>query len=71
LKTLWNLYKQEYSPSLGSNLLALYNTMTDWSTHHQNMRESKSPHTISSLQVQASEKVRKVIQTQPVFRIAA
>jgi hypothetical protein len=70
LNTLWSLYKNDYKPSLGNNLLALYNTMTDWSTHHQTAR-SKSPHTVSSLQVQAGEKVRKVLQSKSIFRIAA
>lgn len=70
LRTLWNLYKNDYAPSLGNNLLALYNTMTDWSTHHQTATE-RSPHNLTSLQVQAGDKVRNIIQTQPVFRLAA
>ena len=70
LRTLWNLYKQDYAPSLGNNVLALYNTMTDWSTHHQTASKN-TRHSVSSLQIQAGEKVRKIIQTQPIFRLAA
>jgi len=70
LNTLWTLWKQDYKPILGDNLWALYNVLTDWSTKHQSPRK-ESGATVTSLQTQAFEKVRKVITTDNIFKIAA
>tara|TARA_R100001369_G_scaffold89059_1_gene126298 strand:+ start:4389 stop:5396 length:1008 start_codon:yes stop_codon:yes gene_type:complete len=71
LATLWNLWKSEYKPSLGSNLWSLYNVMTDWSTKGQEVTRKNTGNTVTSLQTQASERIRKIIQTDNTFRLAA
>ena len=70
LNTLWTLWKQDYKPILGDNLWALYNVLTDWSTKHQHPRKDTGA-TVTSLQTKASEKVRKIINTDNIFRLAA
>ena len=70
LATLWTLWKTEYKPSLGGNLWSLYNVLTDWSTKCQ-APSSSSPATVTSLQTEALGRVRKVITTNNVFRLAA
>jgi len=70
LATLWTLWKTEYKPSLGGNLWSLYNVLTDWSTKCQ-APSSNSPATVTSLQTETLGRVRKVITTNNVFRLAA
>ena len=68
LSTLWNLYIHEYSPSLGSNLWALYNTMTDWTSNHLSTRKDGSIHHLRATKM---EDVRKLVTHNPVFKLAA
>ena len=53
---LWNKWNTHYRGALGSNLWAVYNTMTDWGTHIQ----SKSVN-VAGIQVQRSQKIQKVL----------
>ena len=68
LSTLWNLYIHEYRPTLGSNLWALYNTMTDWTTNHLNTRKDGGVHHLRATKM---EEVRKLVNHNPVFKLAA
>ena len=68
LSTLWNLYIHEYRPSLGSNLWALYNTMTDWTSNHLTTKKDNSVHHLRATKM---EDVRKLVTHNPVFKLAA
>ena len=68
LNTLWNTYVHEYRPTLGSNLWALYNTMTDWTTHNINSRKGTDIHHLRSTKM---DDVRKLVIHNPVFKLAA
>ena len=65
---IWNLYIHEYRPSLGSNLWALYNTMTDWTSNHLNTKKDGSIHHLRATKM---EDVRKLVTHNPVFKLAA
>ena len=68
LSTLWNLYIHEYRPTLGNNLWALYNTMTDWTTNHLNTRKDGGVHHLRATKM---EEVRKLVNNNSVFKLAA
>jgi hypothetical protein len=61
----WN----EYSDKMGYNQWAVYNTLTDWSTHAPASSKRSVPN-IASVRQKRSDVVRKVC-TSDVFRIAA
>ena len=65
LVTAW----KEYSNKMGYNQWAVYNTLTDWSTHAP-ASTKKSESNIASVKQKRSDVVRKVC-TSDVFRIAA
>ena len=63
---LWNKWNSHYKNTLGDNLWAVYNTMTDWSTHIQ----SKSVN-VAGLQIKRSSKIQKVLSNHYIFEVAA
>jgi hypothetical protein len=62
----WTQYRERYAPAMGSNHWAIYNALTDWSSHHVGSR--KNTVDIPVAQVKKSEKVQQVIAD---FQIAA
>ena len=52
----WN---DTYKPRLGSNMWAVYNALTDWSTHSPTSSESKRPSILASRQNTVAEYFRK------------
>lgn len=67
LASIWNIYSTVYAPSMGHNLWSLYNSLTDWATHHQTVRKD----TVTSLPVKsvtALDNVRRVINISRPFQ---
>ena len=62
-ETFNNIYKEE----MGNTLWALYNTLTDWSTHAKVKNEANAP----SIIVNREEKVRKILPMLEDIRLAA
>jgi len=62
-ETFNNIYKEE----MGNTLWALYNTLTDWSTHAKISNEANAP----SIIVNREERVRKVLPMLEDIRLAA
>jgi len=58
---------QKYVFEMGHNLWALFNTLTDWSSHAEVRNKSNIPSTIISRE----QKVRKVLPMLDVLRLAA
>ena len=65
LMYLWDKWNTHYRGALGSNLWAVYNTLTDWGTHIQ----SKSVN-VAGIQQRRSSQIQKVINDEGVFRAA-
>ena len=65
---LWGAW-EKYSKSLGSNMWAMYNTLTDWSTHV----ETKKSGSVASIRSRRENIVKKVISDPNLFeqKIAA
>ena len=62
-ETFNNIYKEE----MGNTLWALYNTLTDWSTHAKVKNEANAP----SIIINREERVRKVLPMLEDIRLAA
>ena len=58
LEYVWNVYKNKYKPTLGSNLWSVYNALTDWSTH-ANATTSRGKANIASIRNDRQNSVRK------------
>ena len=58
LEYVWNVYKNKYKPTLGSNLWSVYNALTDWSTH-ANATTSRGKANIASIRNNRQNSVRK------------
>ena len=58
---LWNHYATEESKSLGSNLWAVYNTLTHWATHAPAGKKT-AQHNIAAIKVRRQDKVREVFK---------
>ena len=65
---MWDLYTKHYRRNMGQNYWALYNTLTDWSSHHRGSR--KNAIDIPVAQVKKSERVQKVISSFPLAAAA-
>jgi len=61
LVKLWNHYVTEERKSLGSNLWAVYNTLTHWATHAPAGKKT-AQHNISAIKVRRQDKVREVFK---------
>ena len=69
LEYMWSKYKGVYSKRLGSNYWAVYNAMTDWSTHAEVSR-SASKSNIASIQNARQQVVREAIQHNHYMKAA-
>jgi hypothetical protein len=70
LNYIWRVYDTVYRNRLGANWWAVYNAMTDWSTHFGAVRQS-SERNIASIQNERQQVIRKAIKSEPVLRLAA
>ena len=70
LNYIWRMYDSIYRNRLGANWWAVYNAMTDWSTHFGAVRQS-SERNIASIQNERQQVIRKAIKSEPVLRLAA
>ena len=61
LEYLWHKYKATYSKRLGTNYWAVYNAMTDWSTHFATPRASSMAN-IASVQNDRQQIVREAVK---------
>jgi len=66
---LMDKYLTHYRRTMGGNLWAVYNTLTDWSTHAPSLRGN--PANIATLKSRRADKVREFISTEERFKIAA
>ena len=69
LEFIWAKYVGVYKIRLGSNFWAVYNAMTDWSTHAETSRES-SMHNIAAIQNQRQQTVRSAFTNQRIQLVA-
>ena len=69
LEYIWNKYKDIYSKSLGTNYWAVYNALTDWSTHANTVRTSTIAN-IAAVQNQRQQLVREAVKLNRQMRAA-
>jgi len=69
LAYLWDVYSNIYSGRLGDNYWAVYNAMTDWSTHG-GVTKSASRANIASIQNARQQVVREAIQHNHYMKAA-
>ena len=60
---LWNAW-QKYQTTFGSNMWALYNALTDWSTHI----ETKKSGSVASIRTRREAVVNKIISDPKLFQ---
>jgi hypothetical protein len=70
LQYMWNMYNAIYSKRLGNNFWAVYNTMTDWSTHFEAPRSSSMAN-IASIQNDRQEVVRQALNAHTFLSVAS
>jgi len=58
---LWNQYVTDERKALGSNLWAVYNTLTHWATHAPAGKKT-AQHNIAAIKVRRQDKVREVFK---------
>ena len=68
LTYMYNIYKDTYKKRLGDNLWAVYNTMTDWSTHAEVSKRSEN--NIASVQHQRQQTVKDVVNSELLSLVA-
>lgn len=61
LVNLWNHYETDESKALGSNLWAVYNTLTHWATHAPAGKKT-AQRNIAAIKVRRQDKVREVFK---------
>ena len=61
LNYMWNVYSSIYNKRLGSNYWAVYNAMTDWSTHFGAVRKSSEKNLVA-IQHDRQQTVRKAVR---------
>lgn len=69
LEYVWNKYKTVYSQRLGNNYWAVYNALTDWSTHATASRLSNEVN-IAAVQNQRQQIVREAVKSNQFMRAA-
>ena len=69
LEYMWNKWNSVYRKRLGANYWAVYNTMTDWSTHAPSARESTMVN-IASVKNQRHEAIRSAIVSSDMRKVA-
>jgi hypothetical protein len=70
LNYMWNAYSNVYKKRLGSNYWAVYNAMTDWSTHFGAVRKS-SERNLVAIQHDRQQTVRKAVRSNSFLMKAA
>jgi len=70
LNYIWRMYDSIYRNRLGANWWAVYNAMTDWSTHFGAVRQS-SERNIASIQNERQQVIRKAVKSEPILRLAS
>tara|TARA_R110000803_G_scaffold54309_3_gene111008 strand:- start:3328 stop:4290 length:963 start_codon:yes stop_codon:yes gene_type:complete len=69
LEYIWKQYHSVYSKRLGHNYWAVYNALTDWSTHHGATRTASSEN-IASVQNDRQQVVRDAVKSNHFMRAA-
>ncbi len=69
LAYMWNVYSSVYRKRLGANYWAVYNAMTDWSTHFGAVRQS-SQLNIASIQNDRQQLIRQAVNSHPFLKAA-
>ena len=69
LEYIWHKYKTVYSKRLGHNYWAVYNALTDWSTHATTARRSTEVN-IAAVQNQRQQLVRDAVKSNHYMRAA-
>jgi hypothetical protein len=69
LEYVWNKYVQVYRKRLGSNYWAVYNALTDWSTHFGAVRSSGAEN-IASIQNDRQQVVRDAVKNNLLMKVA-
>tara|TARA_R110000744_G_scaffold130188_1_gene237822 strand:+ start:1285 stop:2247 length:963 start_codon:yes stop_codon:yes gene_type:complete len=69
LEYVWNKYVQVYRKRLGSNYWAVYNALTDWSTHFGAVRSSGAEN-IASIQNDRQQVVRDAVKNNLLMKAA-
>jgi hypothetical protein len=67
---MWNAYSNVYKKRLGSNYWAVYNAMTDWSTHFGAVRKSSEKNLVA-IQHDRQQTVRKAVRSNSFLMKAA
>ena len=70
LEYIWKQYASVYSKRLGHNYWAVYNALTDWSTHASASRSSSSAN-IASVQNDRQQVVRDAVKSNYVMKAVA
>ncbi len=70
LNYIWRVYTAVYKKRLGCNYWAVYNAMTDWSTHFGAVRQS-SERNIASIQNDRQQVIRQAVNSKKFLRLAA
>jgi len=69
LEYIWKQYSNVYSKRLGHNYWAVYNALTDWSTHHGATRTASSEN-IAAIQNERQQVVRDAVRTSHYMKAA-
>ena len=69
LEYIWKQYHSVYSKRLGHNYWAVYNALTDWSTHHGATRTSSETN-IAAIQNERQQLVRDAVRTSHYMKAA-
>jgi len=69
LAYMWNVYSSVYSKRLGDNYWAVYNAMTDWSTHCDVSRSSSRAN-IASIENDRQQVVQEAIKHNHFMKVA-
>lgn len=70
LEYIWKQYSQVYKKRLGANYWAVYNALTDWSTHAGTSRKSTEVN-IAAVQNQRQQLVREAVRNNKYMGLAA
>lgn len=69
LEYMWDKWNTVYRKRLGGNFWAVYNAMTDWSTHAETARKSTMAN-IAAIRNQRHEAIRSSIMSSPMRKAA-
>ncbi len=69
LEYVWNVYKNKYKPTLGSNLWSVYNALTDWSTH-ADATTTRGKVNIASIKNNRQNLIRKAFKNNNLLEVA-